>query len=31
MLYGREGFKKKNLVLKEVIRHKLLAGTLLDK
>jgi len=30
MMYGREGFKKKNLVLKEVIRSKLLAGTLLD-
>ena len=30
MLYGREGFKKKNLVLKEVIREKLLAGTLLE-
>jgi ribosomal protein S6--L-glutamate ligase len=29
MLYGREGFKKKNLVLKEVIRQKLLDGTLL--
>ena len=30
MMYGREGFKKKNLVLKEVIRSKLLAGTLLN-
>lgn len=30
MQYGREGFRKKNLVLKEVIRRKLLAGTLLD-
>jgi ribosomal protein S6--L-glutamate ligase len=30
MLYGREGFKKKNLVLKEVIRQKLLEGTLLS-
>ena len=30
MLYGREGFKTKKLVLKEVIRQKLLAGTLLD-
>jgi len=30
MQYGREGFKKKNMVLKEVIRQKLLAGTLLD-
>ena len=30
MQYGREGFKKKNMVLKEVIRHKLLAGTLFD-
>ena len=29
MLYGREGFKQKNLVLKEVIRQKLLDGTLL--
>ncbi len=28
MQYGREGFKKKNMVLKEVIRQKLLAGTL---
>jgi len=30
MQYGREGFKKKNMVLKEVIRQKLLAGTLFD-
>jgi ribosomal protein S6--L-glutamate ligase len=30
MQYGREGFKKKNMVLKEVIRQKLLNGTLLD-
>ncbi|MDX1775422.1 MAG: hypothetical protein R3297_02460 [Desulfobulbales bacterium] len=28
MQYGREGFKKKNMVLKEIIRRKLLAGTL---
>ena len=28
MQYGREGLKKKNMVLKEVIREKLLAGTL---
>ena len=30
MQYGREGFKKKNLVLKEVIRQKLLEGSLVD-
>ena len=30
MQYGREGLKKKNMVLKEVIREKLLAGTLFD-
>ena len=30
MQYGREGFKKKNMVLKEVIRQKLLDGSLLD-
>jgi len=30
MLYGREGFKKKNMILKEIIRQKLLAGTLFD-
>jgi ribosomal protein S6--L-glutamate ligase len=30
MQYGREGFKKKNMVLKEIIRQKLLAGTLFD-
>jgi len=30
MQYGREGFRKKNMVLKEVIRRKLLAGTLLN-
>jgi ribosomal protein S6--L-glutamate ligase len=29
MMYGREGLKKKNMVLKEVIREKLLQGTLL--
>lgn len=29
MLYGREGFAQKNMVLKEIIRKKLLAGTLL--
>lgn len=29
MQYGREGFAHKNMVLKEVIRQKLLAGTLL--
>jgi len=28
MQYGREGFKRKNMVLKEIIRRKLLAGTL---
>ena len=28
MQYGREGFRRKNMVLKEVIRRKLLAGTL---
>ena len=28
MQYGREGFKKKNMVLKHVIRQKLVAGTL---
>lgn len=28
MQYGREGFKKKNMVLKEVIRRKLLDGSL---
>jgi ribosomal protein S6--L-glutamate ligase len=30
MQYGREGLQKKNMVLKEVIRQKLLAGTLFD-
>jgi ribosomal protein S6--L-glutamate ligase len=30
MQYGREGLKKKNMVLKEVIREKLMAGTLFD-
>jgi len=30
MQYGREALKKKNMVLKEVIREKLLQGTLLD-
>ncbi|MFC1844872.1 RimK family alpha-L-glutamate ligase [Thermodesulfobacteriota bacterium] len=30
MQYGRDGLKKKNMVLKEVIREKLLAGTLFD-
>jgi len=30
MQYGREGFKKKNMVLKEVIRQKLLDGSLLS-
>jgi ribosomal protein S6--L-glutamate ligase len=30
MQYGREGLKKKNMVLKEIIREKLLAGTLVD-
>jgi ribosomal protein S6--L-glutamate ligase len=30
MQYGREGFKRKNMVLKEIIRGKLLAGTLFD-
>ena len=30
MQYGREGFKKKDMVLKEVIRQKLLDGSLLD-
>ena len=30
MQYGREGLKKKNMVLKEVIREKLLQGTLYD-
>ena len=30
MQYGREGLKKKNMVLKEVIREKLLQGTLLN-
>lgn len=30
MQYGREGLKRKNMVLKEVIRQKLLAGTLFD-
>jgi ribosomal protein S6--L-glutamate ligase len=28
MLYGREGFAKKNMILKEVIRKKLIDGTL---
>jgi len=28
MLYGREGLKKKNMILKEIIRQKLVAGTL---
>jgi ribosomal protein S6--L-glutamate ligase len=30
MQYGREGFKRKNMVLKDIIREKLLAGTLFD-
>ncbi len=30
MQYGRDGLKKKNMVLKEVIRERLLAGTLFD-
>lgn len=30
MQYGREGFKQKNMVLKDIIRQKLLAGTLFD-
>ncbi len=30
MQYGREGLKKKNMVLKEVIREKLMKGTLID-
>jgi ribosomal protein S6--L-glutamate ligase len=30
MQYGREGFKKKDMVLKEVIRQKLLDGSLFD-
>jgi ribosomal protein S6--L-glutamate ligase len=30
MQYGREGLKQKNMVLKEIIREKLLAGTLVD-
>jgi ribosomal protein S6--L-glutamate ligase len=30
MQYGREGLKKKNMVLKEIIRDKLLSGTLID-
>ncbi len=30
MQYGREALKKKNMVLKEVIREKLLQGTLFD-
>jgi ribosomal protein S6--L-glutamate ligase len=30
MQYGREGLKKKNMVLKEVIRKKLLDGSLFD-
>jgi ribosomal protein S6--L-glutamate ligase len=30
MQYGRQAFKKKNMVLKEIIRQKLLAGTLFD-
>ncbi|MBW2465833.1 MAG: RimK family alpha-L-glutamate ligase [Deltaproteobacteria bacterium] len=30
MQYGREALKKKNMVLKEIIREKLLTGTLLD-
>ena len=30
MQYGRDGLKKKNMVLKEVIRQKLLSGTLID-
>ncbi len=30
MQYGREGFKRKNMVLKEVIRRKLLDGSLLN-
>ena len=30
MQYGREGLKMKNMILKEIIREKLLAGTLAD-
>ena len=30
MQYGREGFKRKKMVLKDIIREKLLAGTLFD-
>ena len=30
MQYGREGFKQKNMVLKDIIRKKLLAGTLFE-
>ena len=30
MQYGRAGFKKRNMVLKEIIRQKLLAGSLWD-
>jgi len=30
MQYGREGFKQKNMLLKDIIREKLLAGTLVD-
>jgi ribosomal protein S6--L-glutamate ligase len=30
MQYGRDGMKKKNMVLKEVIREKLLGGSLFD-
>ena len=30
MQYGREGFKRKNMVLKDIIREKLVAGTLFD-
>lgn len=30
MQYGREGFRRRNMVLKEVIRRKLLEGSLLD-
>lgn len=30
MQYGREGFKRRNMVLKEIIRRKLLEGSLLN-
>jgi ribosomal protein S6--L-glutamate ligase len=31
MQYGREGFRRKNMVLKEIIRQKLLDGSLLEE